>query len=130
MLYLVEANFSSYDTYHQQIIGIFGDKSLADETKIKWETFFKLKRSEIFGKYDEPEYRDSDGDVKEEFENEYYSRQTTFSNICNFQDITIREFELDVTVLPNYNNYKEYTDMINQWNTEWERDNKLNKILK
>jgi hypothetical protein len=35
-IYLVEAQFQNYDSYYEQIVGVFDDQELAELHKEKW----------------------------------------------------------------------------------------------
>ena len=136
ILYLVEAEFESYGTYYRLPLGIFDTEEVAIFNENKWSIFFKTKKKEIFSKYDAPEYRDSDGDIKEEYETEYYTDQRKFGDILNFESAYVRKFELNLPLLPSggssvySTSNSDYIEMSNKWNIEWERDFKITNIIK
>jgi hypothetical protein len=128
IVYLVEVEFNSYDNYYRIPLGTFDSLEVAQFNKDKWETFYKTKKEEIFSKYDSRDYRDEDGDVLEIYEDEYYENVSKFSDIYNYEGVYITNFELNSPCLPTSSN-SEYMTMTDQWNTQWEREHKLNNIL-
>lgn len=126
MVYLVNMNFLSMDSYYSYPIGVFSSEEVAKYHKEKWELFFKIKKVEIFGKYNSSEYIDTDGDLSEQYENEFYTDKMVYNYIYDFQDVTIQNFELDRSVV--FESLDK--DLIREWNTVYERDNKIDNLLK
>ena len=44
-IYLVRSYFEDYDSSNWQIIGLFTDKKIADDTATKWKDFYEQKRN-------------------------------------------------------------------------------------
>jgi hypothetical protein len=142
VIFSVEANFEGFearhkchtgDSWYQKSLGVFDSLELAQFNKDKWEKFYKTKKEEIFTKYSLPEYRDEDGDILDEYENDYYVNQSIYADVYYFQDIWINKFELNAPNLPLVDlndSHEGYNHVITQWNTEWERDYKINNLLK
>jgi hypothetical protein len=137
-LYLLEAEFSAYDEFSSLTVGIFDSLELVQYHENKWRIFYTTKKEEIFSKYKSDTYRDVDGDLLEEYENEFYTTEGKFSDIFNFQSMCIKTYELNSYHNENvFGNPKksfgvsdEYAELIKQWNLEWDRDHKINEILK
>jgi hypothetical protein len=128
IVYLVEVEFNSYDNFYRIPVGTFDSLELALFNKEKWETFYQTKKEEIFSKYDSRDYRDEDGDVIEFYEDEYYENISKFEAIHSYSGVYITHFDLNSPCLPTSSN-SEYLMMVEKWNLEWERDNKINMIL-
>src|SRR5437016_461899 len=86
-IYIVIADFSSYDEVSIHTLGVFNSLDKANKCKIKWETFFKDKYKEIF----EPIKRDEYDDHTDE----YYILMSKYSDIANFNEININEYTLN-----------------------------------
>jgi hypothetical protein len=127
-IYLVEAQFQSYDSYYEQIVGVFDNEELAEFHKEKFN-FFKTKHQEIF----EPflELRDEDGYwISDEVENDYYKKQKEYSLIYEFSDIVIRQLKLNEDWMNmNYFRTENQYDMMKQFSIEYNREHNLNKLL-
>jgi hypothetical protein len=131
MLYLVEAQFQTYDYYYEQIVGIFDDIKLAEYHKNKWLYFFKLKYEEIFKEFDKSSIRNNDGDwISDEVENEYYRRKAEHSLIFDFRNITIHTLKLNEDWIKMYYVRTEsQSKLMNQFSIEYNREYNLNKLI-
>ena len=143
-IYLVQAQFQSYDSYYEQIVGVFDNEELAEFHKEKWLTFFKTKHQEIFDPF--LELRDEDGDwISDEVENDYYKKQSECSLIYEFSNVVIRQIVglwhtyaflklLDTPINEDWLNMdyfrteKQY-DMMKQFSIEYNREHNLNKLI-
>ena len=128
-IYLVEAQFQSYDSYYEQIVGVFDDLEKAEFHKEKWLTFFKTKHSEIFDPF--LELRDEDGDwISDEVENDYYKKQSEYRLIYEFSNVVIRQLRLneDWINMDYFRTEKQY-DMMKQFSIEYNREQNLNKLI-
>ena len=128
-IYLVEAQFQSYDSYYEQIVGVFDDLEKAEFHKEKWLTFFKTKHSEIFDSF--LELRDEDGDwISDEVENDYYKKQSEYRLIYEFSNVVIRQLRLneDWINMDYFRTEKQY-DMMKQFSIEYNREHNLNKLV-
>lgn len=128
-IYLVEAQFQSYESYYEQIVGVFDDQGLAEFHKEKWLTFFKTKYQEIFDPF--LELRDEDGDwISDEVENDYYKKQTEFRLILEFDNVVVRQLRLNEDWMNmNYFRTENQYDMMKQFSIEYNREHNLNKLL-
>ena len=130
IMYLIEAEFNSYDGYYRIPLGIFDSLELAKHNEEKWTQFYNTKKIEIFSKYNESKYRDEEGDIIDMYEDEYLKLKIKFGDIYDFQDIYTREFELNTTNSMTKISKNEYHDMVMEWSTQWDREHKLNILLK
>lgn len=128
-IYLVEAQFQSYESYYEQIVGVFDDQELAEFHKEKWLTFFKTKYQEIFDPF--LELRDEDGDwISDEVENDYYKKQTEFRLILEFDNVVVRQLRLNEDwINMDYFRTDAQYDMMKQFSIEYNREHNLNKLL-
>lgn len=130
-IYLVRSYFEDYDSSSWKIIGLFTDKKVAEENAKKWEDFYEEKKYSIFNKPKnwEPTKQDleySEGEWEESYE--YSQRTVNYAEILNFKDIEIEEFELNKDIsLSNYTYMNEYMMSLM---TQWDRNHKLEKIIK
>jgi len=128
-IYIVEAQFQTYDSYYEQMVGVFDDLKLAEFHKEKWLNFFQTKREEIFGPFESS--RDDDGDwISDEVENDYYKRQSEYRLIFDFQNISIRNRKLNEDWLSmDYIRTEPQFDLMKQFSIEYNREYNLNNLL-
>ena len=127
-IYLVRSHFEDYESTTWKIIGLFIDEKLAKEVSKKWEDFYEDKSS-IFK---EPKgWVPSESDMKygelDWIESEEYSRRCAkYSEIRDFRDIVIEEYEInkDMSMLDSFID----DDMISLM-TQWDRNYKLDKLI-
>ena len=132
-IYIVRSYFEDYESSSWKIIGLFTDKSIADETAKKWEDFYEEKQYSIFNepKGWKPSIKDLsyDEDCTWQESIEYSNRCSEYGQILNFREIEVEEFELnkDISLLLNdpYINENLLSLM-----TQWDRNHKLEKIIK
>lgn len=129
MIYIVEAQFQSYDSFYEQIVGVFDDQEKSNFHKEKWITFFKTKYQEIF----EPflQLRNAEGDwISDEVEIDYYKKQSQYQLIYDFSNVEIRSIKLneDWTNMDYFRTENLY-NMMKQFSTEYNREHNLNKLI-
>ena len=95
---MVRSYFEDFESSSWKIIGLFTDKSIADEAAKKWEDFYIEKQYSIFNEpkdwsptTEDLEY--SEGTWQESYE--YSNRCSEYGQILNFREIEIDEFELN-----------------------------------
>lgn len=141
MIYLVEAQFNSYDSYYTQIVGIFDDPKMAKLTQKKWDTFFEDKKKEIFGPFNDKSMRDENDDwVNDEIEHDYYQNESEYRLILEFRNIIIRELKLNEDWL-NSDYIRNFTqsfcitssesqlNLMKQFSIEYNREQNLNELV-
>lgn len=130
-IYIVEAQFQTYDSYYEQMVGVFDDLKLAEFHKEKWLNFFQTKREEIFGPFESNLARDDDGDwISDEVENAYYKRQSEYRLIFDFQNISLRNRKLNEDWLSmDYIRTEPQFDMMKQFSIEYNREHNLKNLL-
>ena len=130
-IYVVTSYFEDFESSRWQIIGLYTDKNIADETAKKWEDFYEEKTYSIFNEpkgwkptaedlsYDEDcSWRDS---------LEYSNRVSKYSDVMDFKEIKIEEFDLNKDMsLSNTFTSEHLLSLMTQWN----RNYKLEKIIK
>lgn len=130
---MVRSYFEDFESSSWKIIGLFTDKSIADETAKKWEDFYEEKRYNIFNepKGWEPTAEDLsyDEDCTWKDSEEYLRRTSQYAQILNFREIEIEEFELnkDISLTSNDPYINEHLLSLM---TQWDRNHKLEKIIK
>ena len=135
-IYIVEAQFQTYDSYYEQMVGVFDDLKLAEFHKEKWLNFFQTKREEIFGPFEKDSARDEYGDwISDEVENDYYKRQSEYRLIFDFQNVSLLNRKLnkdwlsmDYIRFPNYGTEQQF-DLMKQFSIEYNREYNLNKLI-
>jgi len=130
-IYIVRSHFENYDSTSWKIIGLFTDKKIAEDVAKKWEDFYEEKRYSVFNKPKDwvPSETDLEyGDEWEESE-EYSHRNARYGDILDFREIVIEEFELnkDLT-LENKDPF--LNEHLLSLMTQWDRNHKLEKIIK
>jgi hypothetical protein len=132
-IYMVRSYFEDFDSSSWKIIGLFTDKKVADETAKKWEDFYEEKTYTIFNQPKDWKPTKEDLNYDEDCswkESEEYSRRSyQYGDILNFKEIDIEEFELnkDISLLLNDPYINEHLLSLM---TQWDRNHKLEKIIK
>jgi hypothetical protein len=132
-IYMVRSYFEDFESSSWKIIGLFTDKKVADETAKKWEDFYEEKTYSIFNepKGWKPTTEDLtyDEDCDWRGSEEYSKRSYQYGEILNFKEIDIEEFELnkDISLLLNDPYINEHLLSLM---TQWDRNHKLEKIIK
>ena len=130
---MVRSYFEDFDSSSWKIIGLFTDKKVADETAKKWEDFYEEKTYTIFNQPKDRKPTKEDLNYDEDCswkESEEYSRRSyQYGDILNFKEIDIEEFELnkDISLLLNDPYINEHLLSLM---TQWDRNHKLEKIIK
>lgn len=128
-IYIVRSHFENYDSTTWKIIGVFINKKLAEELAKKWEDFYKEKEFSIFN---EPkDWKPTPDDLKHSDEwresEEYSDRVAKYSEIMDFREIFIEEFQLNKDRSLQDPSINEYLLSVM---TQWDRNHKLEKIIK
>lgn len=128
---MVRSYFEDYESSTWKIIGLFTDKSVAEETAKKWEDFYEEKGYSIFNepkgwKPTEEDLRFSEGEWIESLE--YSERCAKYSDIFNFKNIEVEEFDLNKDISLNNTSYS--NEYLLSLMTQWDRNYKLEKIIK
>jgi len=133
-IYIVQSFFEDYESTTWKIIGTFTEKKLAEDVAKKWEDFYKEKKYSIFNEPKDwvPTKLDleyGDGWLESE---EYSHRHAKYNDILNFREIVIEEFELnkDRTLDEPKDGYPFISDDLRSLMTQWNRNYKLEKIIK
>jgi len=129
-LYIVNAQFNSYDSYYDYMIGIFDDPKMANYQKEKWTKFFTEKYDEIFTPF--ANLRDEDGDLPDETESDYYKKQSEYRLIFDYESIQIREWLLNTDWLDSEIvrfHPSELTDMMKSYSLQEDREMNITKIF-
>lgn len=130
---MVRSYFEDFESSSWKIIGLFTDKKVADETAKKWEDFYEEKTYTIFNepKGWKPTAEDLtyDEDCSWKESEEYSKRSYQYGDILNFKEIDIEVFELnkDISLLLNEPYINEHLLSLM---TQWDRNHKLEKIIK
>ena len=130
---MVRSYFEDYDSSSWKIVGLFTDKKVAEETAKKWEDFYEEKTYSIFnepkGWKPTPEDLSYDEDCSWKESEEYSRRSYQYGEILNFKEIDVEEFDLnkDISLLLNDPYINEHLLSIM---TQWDRNHKLEKIIK
>ena len=130
---MVRSYFEDFESSSWKIIGLFTDKKVADETAKKWEDFYEEKTYTIFNepKGWKPTAEDLtyDEDCSWKESEEYSKRSYQCGDILNFKEIDIEVFELnkDISLLLNEPYINEHLLSLM---TQWDRNHKLEKIIK
>jgi len=132
-IYMVRSYFEDYESSSWKIIGLFTDKKVADEIAKKWEDFYEEKRYSIFNQPKDwkPTSEDLSYDEDCDWSNseEYSKRTYQYGEILNFREIDIEEFELNKDISLTLND--PYTnEHLMSLMTQWDRNHKLEKIIK
>ena len=129
-IYMVRSYFEDYESSRWQIIGLWTDKNIADETAKKWKDFYEEKKYSIFNepknwKPTEEDLVFSEGNWKESIE--YSNRSAEYRDVIQFMEIEVEEFDLnkDMSLKDTFTNESLLSLM-----TQWDRNHKLEKIIK
>jgi len=132
-IYMVRSYFEDYESSRWQIIGLFTDKNLANDTAKKWEDFYEEKQYSIFNtpKDWKPTKEDLeyDKDCVWQESMEYSDRVSKYSDIMDFKEVEVEEFDLNKDMSLN----KKFTltnEHLLSLMTQWDRNHKLEKIIK
>jgi hypothetical protein len=130
-IYVVTSYFEDYESSRWQIIGLYTDKNIANETAKKWEDFYEEKTYSIFNepKGWKPTAEDLsyDEDCSWWDSLEYSNRVSKYSDVMDFKEIKIEEFDLNKDMsLSNTFTSENLLSLMTQWN----RNYKLEKIIK
>jgi hypothetical protein len=132
-IYMVRSYFEDYDSSSWKIIGLFTDKKVAEETAKKWEDFYEEKQYSIFNEPKDwkPTVEDLSYDEDCDWVNseEYSRRSYQYGEILNFKEIDVEEFDLnkDISLTSGDPYINEYLLSLM---TQWDRNHKLEKIIK
>ena len=130
---MVRSYFEDYESSSWKIIGLFTDKSIADETSKKWEDFYEEKQYSIFNepKGWKPSIKDLsyDEDCTWQESIEYSNRLSEYGQILNFREIEVEEFELNKDISLTLNDPYINEHLLSLM-TQWDRNHKLEKIIK
>lgn len=129
---MVRSYFEDYESSSWKIIGLFTDKEVAEETAKKWEDFYEEKRYSIFNEPKDwkPSKEDLsyDEDCVWQESIEYSDRVSKYSDIMEFKEIEVEEFDLNKDMSLNNNPFT--TEYLLSLMTQWDRNKKLEKIIK
>jgi hypothetical protein len=130
-IYMVRSYFEDYESSRWQIIGLYTDKNIADETAKKWEDFYEEKKYSIFNKPKdwkptEDDLEFSEGTWEESYE--YSNRCSEYGDVVDFREIEVEEFDLNKDMSLNKNPFT--SEGLLSLMTQWDRNHKLEKIIK
>lgn len=130
-IYVVTSYFEDFESSRWQIIGLYTDKNIANETAKKWEDFYEEKTYSIFNEPKDwkPTAKDLsyDEDCSWQDSIEYSNRVSKYSDVMYFKEIKIEEFDLNKDMsLSNTFTSENLLSLMTQWN----RNYKLEKIIK
>ena len=132
---MVRSYFEDFESSRWQIIGLYTDKNIADETAKKWKDFYEEKKYSIFNEpkdwkptTEDLEYRGkwSEGTWIESYE--YSNRCSEYGEIVDFREIEVEEFDLNKDMSLNKNQFT--NEGLLSLMTQWDRNHKLEKIIK
>ena len=130
-VYMVRSYFEDYESSRWQIIGLYTDKKIANEIAKKWEDFYEEKKYSIFN---EPKgWKPSEEDLTYEDNctweesTEYSDRCAKYSDVMDFKEIEVEEFDLNRDMSLNNDFIGEHLMSLM---TQWDRNYKLEKIIK
>jgi hypothetical protein len=130
-IYMVRSYFEDYESSRWQIIGLYTDKNIADEVAKKWKDFYEEKKYSIFNepKGWVPTKEDlefSEGSWEESFD--YSIRHSEYRDIMDFREIEVEEFDLNKDMSLNKSSF--VNESLLSLMTQWDRNHKLEKIIK
>lgn len=128
---MVRSYFEDYESSRWQIIGLYTDKNIADETAKKWEDFYEEKKYSIFNepkgwKPTDVDLEFSEGTWEESYE--YSNRTSEYSEVLSFREIEVEEFDLNKDMSLNKSSF--VNESLLSLMTQWDRNHKLEKIIK
>jgi hypothetical protein len=132
-IYMVRSYFEDYESSSWKIIGLFTDKETADVTAKKWGDFYEEKQYSLFNEpkgwkpSEEDLSHDEDCSWQESYE--YSDRHSKYAEVLNFREIEVEEFDLnkDISLILNDPYINEHLMSLM---TQWDRNHKLEKIIK
>jgi hypothetical protein len=124
-IWMVRAYFEEYDSSSWKILGLFTDKSVAEDVEKKWSDFY-LEKAQIF---DEPKNwkPEEDDDAEWTWSDEYFRLEAKYRDIKNFKGIEVEEYPLNQDMSLTYSDMND--DLISLM-VQWDRNHKLEKIIK
>ena len=127
---MVRSYFEDYESSRWQIIGLYTDKKVAEETAKKWENFYEEKKYSVFNKPKdwkptEDDLEFSEGEWEESLE--YSNRVAEYGDLVDFREIEIEEYDLNKDMSLNK---KFISEGLLSLMTQWDRNHKLEKIIK
>ena len=130
---MVRSYFEDYESSSWKIIGLFTDKKVADETAKKWEDFYEEKQYSVFNEPKDwkPTTEDlsHNEDCSWQESYEYSDRASQYGEILNFKEIDIEKFDLNKDIsLTSGDPY--INEHLMSLMTQWDRNHKLEKIIK
>ena len=133
-IYIVQSWFEDYESTTWKIIGTFTEKKLAEDVAKKWEDFYKEKKYSIFNEPKDWVPSESDLEYGDGWlESEEYSRRVAkYGDIMNFREILIDKYDMnkDRTLDEPKEGYPFISDDLRSIMTQWDRNYKLEKIIK
>jgi hypothetical protein len=133
-IYIVQSWFEDYESTTWKIIGTFTEKKLAEDVAKKWEDFYEEKKYSLFNEPKDWVPTESDLEYGDGWlESEEYSRRSSkYSDILSFREITIDEYDMnkDRTLDDSKEGWSVISDDLRSLMTQWERNYKLEKIIK
>ena len=128
---MVRSYFEDYESSRWQIIGLYTDKNIADETAKKWEDFYEEKKYSIFNepkgwKPTDVDLEFSEGTWEESYE--YSNRTSEYSEVLSFREIEVEEFDLNKDMSLNKSSF--VNESLLSLMTQWDRNHKLGKIIR
>lgn len=133
-IYIVQSWFEDYESTSWKIIGTFTEKKLAEDIANKWKDFYEEKKYSIFNEPKDWVPTESDLEYGDGWlESEEYSRRSfKYSDILSFREITIDEYDMnkDRTLDDSKEGWSVISDDLRSLMTQWDRNYKLEKIIK
>ena len=133
-IYIVQSWFEDYESTSWKIIGTFTERKLAEEIAKKWEDFYEEKKYSLFNEPKDWVPTESDLEYGDGWlESEEYSRRSSkYSDILSFREITIDEYDMnkDRTLDEPKEGWSVISDDLRSLMTQWDRNYKLEKIIK
>lgn len=128
-IYIVRSHFENYESTSWKIIGLFIDKKLAEEIAKKWKDFYEEKMYNIFNEPKDWKPTSDDLEYGGEWQDsvEYSQRIVRYAEIMDFREIVIEDFELDKD---RYLEDPYLNEDLLSLMTQWDRNHKLEKIIK
>lgn len=133
-IYIVQSWFEDYDSTSWRIIGTFTEKKLAEDIAKKWGDFYEEKKYSIFNEPKDWVPTKSDLEYGDGWlESEEYSRRVAkYRDIMDFREILIDKYDMnkDRTLDEPKEGYPFISDDLRSLMTQWDRNYKLEKIIK
>lgn len=127
-IYTVKAIFENYESYEEHTIGIFINEKKANEIAQKWGDFYNHYKS-IFCM--PKNWKSNDGETEEWTDSsEYYTRQVKYRQIYEFKSIEVNSFDVNEDIFVKSKQLNENPNDELSLMIQWDRDYKLNKIIK